>query len=129
MCGRYRLTAKERYLRDHFGLDEDFSWTPRWNIAPTQQVPIIRQNAARITRSFKLVRWGLIPSWAKALRWPASLHHPDTKRFGAIGKYDFPMFPSQHHCSIVRKIANRGHPLSGLKVNSPLDNLCREPVL
>ena len=66
MCGRYRLTAKERYLRDHFGLDEDFSWTPRWNIAPTQQVPIIRQNAARITRSFKLVRWGLIPSWAKA---------------------------------------------------------------
>jgi putative SOS response-associated peptidase YedK len=36
MCGRYRLTAKERYLRDHFGLDEDPTWTARWNIAPTQ---------------------------------------------------------------------------------------------
>ncbi len=35
MCGRYRLTAKERYLRDHFGLDEDHPWTPRWNITPT----------------------------------------------------------------------------------------------
>jgi len=65
MCGRYRLTAKERYLCDHFGIDEDFSWTPRWNIAPTQQVPIVRQNAAKGTRSFNLVRWGLIPSWAK----------------------------------------------------------------
>ena len=44
MCGRYRLTAKERYLRDHFGLDEDLSWAPRWNIAPTQPVPIVRQH-------------------------------------------------------------------------------------
>lgn len=64
MCGRYRLTAKERYLRDHFGIDEDFSWEPRWNIAPTQHVPIIKQNSAKGC-SFKLVRWGLIPSWAK----------------------------------------------------------------
>ena len=63
MCGRYRLTAKERYLRDHFGLDEDPTWAPRWNIAPTQLVPIIRQETAK--RSFGFVRWGLIPSWAK----------------------------------------------------------------
>src|SRR5437870_11144253 len=41
MCGRYRLTARERYLRDHFGLDDDVPWTPRWNIAPTQQVAVI----------------------------------------------------------------------------------------
>jgi putative SOS response-associated peptidase YedK len=41
MCGRYRLTAKERYLRDHFGVDGDLSWEPRWNIAPTQKVPIV----------------------------------------------------------------------------------------
>ena len=33
MCGRYRLTAKERYLRHHFGLDDDISWSPRWSIA------------------------------------------------------------------------------------------------
>jgi putative SOS response-associated peptidase YedK len=65
MCGRYRLTAKERYLRDHFGLDEDPSWAPRWNIAPTQLVPIIRQKTAGHGRTFDLVRWGLIPSWAK----------------------------------------------------------------
>jgi putative SOS response-associated peptidase YedK len=65
MCGRYRLTAKERYLRDHFGLDEDPTWTPRWNIAPTQLVPVVRQKSVSSKRSFDLVRWGLIPSWAK----------------------------------------------------------------
>ena len=65
MCGRYRLTAKERYLRDHFGLDEDPSWTPRWNIAPTQLVPIVRRKGQASGRSFDLVRWGLITSWAK----------------------------------------------------------------
>jgi len=65
MCGRYRLTAKERYLRDHFGLDDDPTWTPRWNIAPTQQAPIIRQDAKEPRRTFSLARWGLIPYWAK----------------------------------------------------------------
>ena len=65
MCGRYRLSAKERYLRDHFGLDEEGEWSPRWNIAPTQQVPTIRQDAKEPRRAWAMVRWGLIPSWAK----------------------------------------------------------------
>jgi putative SOS response-associated peptidase YedK len=65
MCGRYRLSAKERYLRDHFGLDEDPPWMPRWNIAPTQPVATIRQHAKEPKRIFGLLRWGLIPYWAK----------------------------------------------------------------
>lgn len=65
MCGRYRLTAKERYLRDHFGLEEDPSWGPRYNLAPTQQVPTIRQSAGEPRRYFSQMRWGLIPRWAR----------------------------------------------------------------
>jgi putative SOS response-associated peptidase YedK len=65
MCGRYRLTAKERYLRDHFNLDEDPAWQPRWNIAPTQQIAAIRQHPMEPKRIFGLMRWGLIPYWAK----------------------------------------------------------------
>jgi putative SOS response-associated peptidase YedK len=65
MCGRYRFSAKERYLRDHFGLDEDPPWTPRWNIAPTQPVAVIRQNPKEPKRTFNVLRWGLIPYWAK----------------------------------------------------------------
>src|SRR6266700_334092 len=63
MCGRYRLTAKERYIRDHFGLDEDPSWTPRWNIAPTQSVATVRQDPKAPKRNFSLIRWGLVPYW------------------------------------------------------------------
>jgi putative SOS response-associated peptidase YedK len=65
MCGRYRLTAKERYLRDHFGLDDDPPWRPRWNIAPTQQIATICQHRSEPKRIFGLMRWGLIPHWAK----------------------------------------------------------------
>jgi putative SOS response-associated peptidase YedK len=65
MCGRYRLTAKERYLRDHFGLDVGVKWLPRWNIAPTQMIPTIRQHDKEPVRIFSLMRWGLIPYWAK----------------------------------------------------------------
>jgi len=65
MCGRYRLAAKERYIRDHFGLDEDPHWMPRWNIAPTQPVPVIRRDKKGPKRTFSLLRWGLIPYWAK----------------------------------------------------------------
>ena len=65
MCGRYRLTAKERYLRDHFGLDEDPPWQPRWNIAPTQPIATVRQHPAKPRRIFGIMRWGLVPYWAK----------------------------------------------------------------
>ena len=43
--------------------DED--WGPRYNIAPTQPVPVIRQHPREPVRDLSLVRWGLVPSWAK----------------------------------------------------------------
>ncbi len=43
----------------------DDDWTPRYNIAPTQSVPVIRQNPNEPRRELSLMRWGLIPSWAK----------------------------------------------------------------
>ena len=66
MCGRYRLTAKERWLSDYFNLDpEDVDWAARWNVAPTQEVATIRQDRKEPKRIFALMRWGLIPYWAK----------------------------------------------------------------
>ena len=66
MCGRYRLTAKERWLSDYFNLDpEDVDWVARWNVAPTQEVATIRQDRKEPKRQFALMRWGLIPYWAK----------------------------------------------------------------
>jgi putative SOS response-associated peptidase YedK len=40
-------------------------WSPRYNIAPTQPVPVIRQHPKELTGELSLLRWGLIPSWAK----------------------------------------------------------------
>lgn len=65
MCGRYRLTAKERYIREHFELQEEVEWTPRYNIAPTQQVLTVRQDRKEPRRKHSLMRWGLIPFWSK----------------------------------------------------------------
>ncbi len=66
MCGRYRLSRRKQLVEEYFASasgEED--WSPRYNIAPTQPVPVIRQNPKEPVRELSLVRWGLIPSWAK----------------------------------------------------------------
>jgi putative SOS response-associated peptidase YedK len=65
MCGRYRLARKKEILAEYFDAGDDVDWAPRYNVAPSQDVPVIRQDAARPVRSVSLMRWGLIPSWAK----------------------------------------------------------------
>lgn len=52
-----------------FGFADRPNFPPRYNIAPTQPVPVVRLEGAE--RRFQLLRWGLIPSWSKAP--PASL--------------------------------------------------------
>jgi len=65
MCGRYRLARKKEILAEVFDVVDDDDWSPRYNIAPSQSVPVVRQDATRPVRSFSLIRWGLIPFWAK----------------------------------------------------------------
>ena len=64
MCGRYALTDLNALLKeDRFQLKMfPPNLSPRYNIAPSQQVPAILNQAPR---ELQLVRWGLIPSWAK----------------------------------------------------------------
>ena len=78
MCGRYLLHADPKLIERAFGAE--FSQlprelVPRWNIAPTQRVPIVRNRPGRELkivrqgegrgRELATVRWGLIPAWAK----------------------------------------------------------------
>ena len=66
MCGRYRLSRRKQLIEEHFdSASGEEDWIPRYNIAPTQLVPIIRQNPKEPVREMSLFRWGLIPSWAK----------------------------------------------------------------
>lgn len=63
MCGRFTLrTPKERIKRE-FHLREEPSVKARFNIAPTQSILAVRQDEGG--REAVLMKWGLIPSWAK----------------------------------------------------------------
>jgi putative SOS response-associated peptidase YedK len=65
MCGRYRLSRRKELIEQYFAaVSGDDEWTPHYNIAPTQAVPVIRQDPAVPVRRLSLMRWGLIPSWA-----------------------------------------------------------------
>jgi putative SOS response-associated peptidase YedK len=66
MCGRYRLSRRKQLVDEYFGsVSEEEDWEPRYNIAPNQSVAVIRQNPKAPVRELSLMRWGLIPSWAK----------------------------------------------------------------
>jgi putative SOS response-associated peptidase YedK len=66
MCGRYRLSRRKQIVDEYFGsVSGEQEWSPRYNIAPTQPIPVIRQNPKEPVRELALIRWGLIPSWAK----------------------------------------------------------------
>ena len=63
---RYRLSRRKQIIEEHFDTSSgDEDWSPRYNIAPTQPIPVIRQNPKETVRELSLMRWGLIPSWAK----------------------------------------------------------------
>jgi len=64
MCGRFALIVDASVLADVFDVDPPRELNPRFNIAPTQTVPIVRAGK-ETAREFAMVRWGLIPSWAK----------------------------------------------------------------
>src|SRR5271156_721290 len=66
MCGRYRLSRRKQLVQEYFEtVSDEPDWAPRYNIAPTQPVPVIRQNPKEPVRELSLLRWGLIPSWMK----------------------------------------------------------------
>lgn len=63
MCGRYVITSAPAAIRALFGYPEQPNFPPRYNVAPTQPIPIVR--LAEGKRQFVLMRWSLIPGWVK----------------------------------------------------------------
>jgi len=67
VCGRYSLTRREAELVERFGIEQLLmdraELRPRYNIAPTQMVPVVvSKDGQRVLAEMK---WGLIPFWAK----------------------------------------------------------------
>ena len=63
MCGRFVITSPPAALRQIFGYLEQPNFPPRYNVAPTQPVPVvILENGGR---HFRLMRWAFLPAWVK----------------------------------------------------------------
>jgi putative SOS response-associated peptidase YedK len=61
MCGRYRLSRRKQIIEEHFDTaDWQDDWNPRYNIAPTQPVPVIRQHPKEPIRQIATMWWGSI---------------------------------------------------------------------
>ena len=65
MCGRFTLITPAETIAEQFQLPEIPALAPRYNIAPTQPVAAVRQRPGNGGRELALLRWGLIPLWAK----------------------------------------------------------------
>ena len=74
MCGRYAITTAPEAIRRLFRYPEQPNFPPRYNVAPTQPVPVVR--VVEGERHFALVRWGLIPAWVKD---PQGFHAVDQR--------------------------------------------------
>lgn len=67
MCGRFARKSTQEVLADWFGVEpEDMPWfAPSFNVAPQSVQPVVRLSRDTGNLEFALVRWGLIPPWAK----------------------------------------------------------------
>jgi putative SOS response-associated peptidase YedK len=63
MCGRFAIRMTPEVMQEAFGYGERPNFPPRYNIAPTQPVPVVTIDQG--ARRFVLMRWGFIPGWVK----------------------------------------------------------------
>ena len=71
MCGRVRLSSDVSQIKLVFGIPPERpipNFPPSWNAAPTDTLPVVRFDRKAEQRSLDLLRWGLIPYWAKDIK-------------------------------------------------------------
>jgi putative SOS response-associated peptidase YedK len=71
MCGRVRLSSDVSEIRLVFSIPAHRptpNFPPSWNVAPTDPFPVVRYDAKAGERSLDVLRWGLVPFWAKDIK-------------------------------------------------------------
>ena len=71
MCGRARLSSDVSEIKIAFRIPPERptpNFPPSWNVAPTDSLPVVRYDAKATQRSLDMLRWGLIPYWAKDIK-------------------------------------------------------------
>ncbi|HXP74905.1 MAG TPA: SOS response-associated peptidase [Stellaceae bacterium] len=99
MCGRYLLKAPADALRRAFGFVEQPNLMPRYNIAPTQDAPVIRERREpKGERTLQMLRWGLIPWFAEDMKGGARLINARSESIAA--KPSFREAFRKHRCLV-----------------------------
>jgi putative SOS response-associated peptidase YedK len=71
MCGRAKLETDVSEIKIAFRIPPEYptpNCAPSWNVAPTDNLPIVRYDAKAGSRTLDLMRWGLVPYWAKDIK-------------------------------------------------------------
>ena len=71
MCGRDRLSSDVSEIKIAFGIPPERptpNFAASWNVAPTDPLPVVRYDAKDHQRSLEVMRWGLVPFWAKDIK-------------------------------------------------------------
>ena len=71
MCGRVRLSSDVSEIKLVFSIRPQRptpNIAPSWNVAPTDPLPVVRYDLRSGERSLDVMRWGLVPFWAKDLK-------------------------------------------------------------
>lgn len=97
MCGRFTSLLSAELLAATFGVPAPAEVVPRYNIAPTQQVPVIREHPDH-GLYLSAVRWGQVPSWANDLSIGNSLINTLAENF--VAKPVFKHAFRSHRCII-----------------------------
>jgi putative SOS response-associated peptidase YedK len=74
MCGRFNLHANPRAVASLFGLPTVPELAPRYNVAPSQPVAVVGLKPGGSARGLALMRWGLVPRWAKSDEGPRPIN-------------------------------------------------------
>ncbi|MGB7549498.1 MAG: SOS response-associated peptidase [Terracidiphilus sp.] len=85
MCGRFARQSTQEVLADWFGVElEEMPWfAPTWNAAPQSVQPVVRLQRDSGRREFALLRWGLVPFWAKDAKFAYSTFNARTEEAAA----------------------------------------------
>jgi len=98
MCGRYTLTSLPEEIRVEFDVEVPPEYGPRYNIAPSQPVPVLGAGADGKPR-LAVMRWGLVPFWAAS---PKDVPHSINARAETL--LEKPMFRDaflQRRCLVI----------------------------
>jgi putative SOS response-associated peptidase YedK len=68
MCSRFVLKSPPKDIAQLFHLEKSVDWNPRYNVAPSQQIPVVLQSPGKRSREIRLAQWGFVASWTQGKR-------------------------------------------------------------